>query len=346
MTRQPGFDPDRAAVLMQNYDGACRFSQYGIGHADLFRRLGLSQIPVIAPLTSTRFDEFSGLFGMRFTKLLWQGWIAAEVLERLRLHTRPYEKSPGQTDRVFQSAVRHLARIIARGNGRLGWWNRDVLCALVRGVKALESVPVDLSNERPTVGIVGEFYTVLNARANHNLIRTLERLGAEVRIHGLTVSNCLSLFSQHYYARNCLKNGRFNAAVYYFLRNRWIMSWVKRAETCMADELRPFGTLSARTILDEANPYIYYDIDPILATLTTRVRRFAASGICGICNLFVLNCMLGNVCVPIFKNALKSYKNLPVLHAVYDGQKETNMLTRVEAFMHQAKIYQERYRAL
>ncbi len=344
MTRLPGFDPDQAAVLMQNYDGACRFSQYAIGHADLFRRLGLSQIPVIAPLTSTRFDEFSGLFGMRFTRLLWQGWVAAEVLERLRLHIRPYEKEPGRTDRVFGSAVRDVASVIARHNGRLGLWNRDVLSALIRGAKALEAVPVDLSTKRPTVGIVGEFYTVLNARANHDLIRTLEGLGAEVRIHGLTVSNCYSLFSEHYYAKNSLKNGKFNTALYYFLRNQWLMSWVRRAESLLPDKLRPFGTLTARTILNEATPHIYYDIDPILATLTTRVRRFAALGASGICNLFVLNCMLGNVTVSIFKNALRAHQNLPVLHAVYDGQKQTNMLTRIEAFMHQAKTYQERYR--
>ena len=85
-----------------------------------------------------------------------------------------------------------------------------------------------------------------------------------------------------------------------------------------------------------------YYIDPVLATFTTRVRRFAASGVSGICNLFVLNCMLGNVTVPIFKKALQDYPNLPVLHAVYDGQKATNMLTRIEAFVHQAKLYQER----
>ncbi len=343
MTKQPGFDPDRAAVWMANYDGACRFSQYTIGHADVFRRLGLSRIPVIAPVTSTRFDELSGLFGMRFTRSLWQGWMATEVLERIRLHTRPYEKNPGQTDRVFEAAVRDVATVIARQNGRLGWWNRDVGAAMTQAVKAFRTVPVDMSVKRPTVGIVGEFYTVLNARANHDLIRTLERLGAEVRVHGLTVSNCFTLFSEHYYAKNCLKQRRFGSALYYFLRNQWIMHCVKQTEAHLEEELRPFGTLRADTIINETAPFIHYDIDPILATLTTRVRRFAASGISGICNLFVLNCMLGNVAVPVFKNALQGYQHLPVLHAAYDGQKETNMITRVEAFMHQAKLYHERY---
>jgi predicted CoA-substrate-specific enzyme activase len=342
LTREPKFDPERAAIWMANYDGACRFSQYGIGHADLFRRLGLPQVPVIAPLTSTRFDEFSGLFGLRFTKQLWQGWLAAEVLERIRLHVRPYEKRPGEADRLYLLGIRDIARAVAEPDGRPSMWSRDILAALRRAAKSLEAVPIERSERRPTVGIVGEFYTVLNRWANQDLIQTLEKLGVEVTIHGLTVSNFYTLFSEHYYTKNRLRQGKVGAACYYFFRNQWLMSWVKRAESCLPKELRPFGTLGAKTILRETGPYIHYDIDPVLATFTTRVRRFAASGVSGICNLFVLNCMLGNVTVPIFKKALQGYPNLPVLHAVYDGQKATNMLTRIEAFVHQAKLYQER----
>ncbi|MBW1675931.1 MAG: hypothetical protein JRJ79_04865 [Deltaproteobacteria bacterium] len=341
MTRQPGFDPDRTAVLMQSYDGACRFSQYCIGHADLFRRMGLSQIPVIAPLTSTRFDEFSGLFGLRFIQALWQGWVASEVLERLRLHVRPYERNPEETDQVYEAGIRDIARAVAQPDGRR-WGHSPVLVALKRALKALEGVPVDRSQERPTIGIVGEFYTVLNTWANQDLIRTLERLGAEVKIHGLTVVNCYSLFSGHYYVRNRLREKKLTSALYYLMRNQWVKFWTNRMEGCLGQELRPFGILDVPTILKECESFIYYDIDPILATLTTRVRRFAAQGICGICNLYVLNCMLGNITVPIFKNALKAYKGLPMLAAVYDGQKQTNMLTRIEAFMHQARLYQER----
>jgi predicted nucleotide-binding protein (sugar kinase/HSP70/actin superfamily) len=342
MTRQPGFEPDRTAIWMANYDGACRFSQYGIGHADLFRRLGLPQIPVIAPLTSPRFDEMSGLFGLGFMTRLWQGWMASEVLERLRLHVRPYEKTPGETDRVFASGIREIAKAIEQSNGRPSWPNRDVFYALRRAAKNLLSVPADRSRERPIIGMLGEFYTVLDRWANHDLIRTLEGLGAEVRIHGLTVTNCFALFSQRYHARNRLKERKLTAALYHFLREKWLTSWVRRTESCMPEELQAFGTLDAGTILKEVAPFIHYDIDPILATFTARVRRFSAEGVSGICNLFVLNCMLGNITVPIFREALKEYRGLPVLSAVYDGQQQTNMLTRVEAFMHQARLYKER----
>jgi predicted nucleotide-binding protein (sugar kinase/HSP70/actin superfamily) len=341
MTREAGFDPDRTAVWMANYDGACRFSQYGIGHADLFRRTGLPQIPVIAPLTSTRFDEFTGLFGLRFIQALWQGWVASEVLERFRLHVRPYEIYQGETDKVYEAGIREIARAVAQPDGR-PWGHSPVLAALKRALKALEGVPVDRSQERPTIGIVGEFYTVLNSRANHDLILTFERLGAEVKIHGLTVVNCYALFSDNYYAKNRLRDRKLISALYHLMRNQWVKFWTNRMEGCLVQELRSYGTLDVLTILKECEPFIHYDIDPIPATFTTRVRRFAAQGICGICNLYVLNCMLGNVTVPVFKNALKAYKGLPMLAAAYDGQKETNMLTRIEAFMHQARLYQER----
>jgi predicted nucleotide-binding protein (sugar kinase/HSP70/actin superfamily) len=343
LTRQPDFVPDRTAILMQNYDGACRFSQYGMGHADLMGRLGLSAVPVVAPLTSPRYDEFSGLFGLRFTKALWQGWLAAEVLERIRLHTRPYEKKPGHTDHVYAIGIQGIANTVARSNGGPTLWSREILAALRKAIRSLEGIPVDSSQARPKVGIVGEFYTVLNRWANQDLVQTLENLGAEVLVHGLSVPNFFSLFSEHYYPKGCLNDGRPLSALYYFLRNQWMMSWVRQVESLLPETLRPFGTLNARVIIQEADPFVHYDIDPVLATYTARVRRFAASGISGICNLFVLNCMLGNVAVPVFKNALKSYENLPVLHAVFDGQEQTNMLTRIEAFMHQVRLYHKRH---
>lgn len=339
LTREPGFDPDRSAVLMLNYDGACRFSQYAIGHADLFKRLGLPQVPVIAPLTSPRFEEFSGLFGLRFTRALWQGWLAAEVLDRIRLHTRPYETRPGHTDRVYAEGIKKIAQAVTRRDGGSSPGGGTVLAALKTAAGALAKIPVDRSEVRPRVGCVGEFYTVLNRRANQDLVRTLEALGAEVTLHGLTVPNFFSLFSQHYYSKDRLKKGRPVSAAYYWLRNQWMVSWIRRAQGCLPPTLRPFGNLDARTVVRECEPYIHYDIDPVLATFTARVRRFAAMGVSGICNLFVLNCMLGNVSIPVFKHALRAWQGLPVLHAVYDGQQQTNMVTRIEAFMHQVKQY-------
>ena len=343
MTELPGFEPRRTAVFTANYDGACRFSQYALGYADLFHRMGLDEVPVVGPVTSTRFDEFSTLVGLKFTMSLWKGWLAAEALERLRFHVRPYERRKGETDEVYAKGVRSIAKVLERPTRSL-IFDHGLLSALRDGVERLYSVPIDRGRRRPVVGLVGEFYSVLNSWANHDLIRTLETLGAEVKIHGLTVSNCFTFFSEQYYARYRAGKKEYGSALYYLVRNRWLISWINRIEAHLNGDLKPFGILRAKTILKEARPLLHYDIDPILATLTARVRNFAKHGVCGINNIFVLNCMIGNTLIPIFKQALAPYKNLPVLNSVYDGQKGTNMKTRIEAFVHQAGLYQERNR--
>ncbi|MFH1076347.1 MAG: hypothetical protein V1753_05835, partial [Pseudomonadota bacterium] len=181
-----------------------------------------------------------------------------------------------------------------------------------------------------------------NSWVNKDLIRTLESLGAEVKIHGLTVPNCLSFFSEHYYSRYHLTEKKMRRACYYFIRNYWIRLWINRLEALLPENLKPFQMLRSKTIIEKTKPILHYDIDPILATFIARVQNFAGHGASGIGNIYVLNCMLGNSLVPLIREALKPYKGIPILNAMYDGQKETNAKTRIEAFFHQAKIYHER----
>ena len=338
MTHEPRFDPEHAAAFMLNYDGCCRFSQYSIGHAGLFKRLGLSEVPVIAPLTSTRYEEFSKLFGLGFTIQLWQGLMASEVLDRIRLHVRPYEKKSGETDRIYESGLANIAKAITASGSLFSSKKRGIYAALREAAKDLEEVPVDRSVPRPVVGVLGEFYTVLNRWANQDFIRTLEKLGVEVRLHGLTITNNLALYSTYYHYRDRLDAGKIGSAFYYFLKKFWINSRVRHAEQFLGEEIRQSGTINMETIMRETEPYIHFDIDTILSAFTARVRGFALSDVSGICNLYVLNCMLGNITIPVFKNALRSYPNFPLLNLIFDAQLGTNMLTRIEAFVHQVKL--------
>lgn len=341
MTRLPGFDPERSAVMMLNYDGVCRFSQYGIGHADLFRRMGLSGIPVIAPLTSSRFDEFSKLFGLGYTKLLMEGWLSIEVLERMRMHIRPYEKKAGETDAVFKSCRKEMTKAVSGQGKHFRIWNEELFSVFKKCIRAMGEIPVDRSANRPVVGILGEFYSVLNRWVNRDLVRTFEGLGAEIRFHGLTVTNCFVLFSESY-PRERLGEKRYGSSIYYYLRDLWLKRWITRIEKLMPEDLNSFGTINAVNIRDISNTYIYHDIDPVLSSFAARVRTYAESGVNGICNLFVLNCMLGNISVPILKSVLKDFGGVPLLHLIYDCQEQTNMITRIEAFMHQARLHHER----
>ena len=84
------------------------------------------------------------------------------------------------------------------------------------------------------IGIVGD---IRHSRVARSDIQAFSTLGAEVTLHGLSVSNFYALFSQHYYTRSCLNDGRTLSAIYYCLRNQWMMSWVKQVEAIALKDL-------------------------------------------------------------------------------------------------------------
>jgi len=51
--------------------------------------------------------------------------------------------------------------------------------------------------------------------------------------------------------------------------------------------------------------------------------------------------MPGTVVSAILRRYREENNNLPILNMAYDGQEQSNIMTRLEAFMYQAKQYQE-----
>ena len=94
---------------------------------------------------------------------------------------------------------------------------------------------------------------------------------------------------------------------------------------------------------DMASPYVSAAIDPVVTVNVSKAKGYAARGCSGIANLIVLNCLYGGLCTAVYKKIQREHSNIPMLTMIYDGLKQTNEKTRIEAFMHQVKSYQERY---
>jgi hypothetical protein len=52
--------------------------------------------------------------------------------------------------------------------------------------------------------------------------------------------------------------------------------------------------------------------------------------------------MPGTIVSTLLKRYQEENNNIPILNMTYDGQEQTNTLTRLEAFMYQAKEFQNR----
>ena len=96
-------------------------------------------------------------------------------------------------------------------------------------------------------------------------------------------------------------------------------------------------------IVEAAAPYIIDSIDPVVTLNLSKAEGYAVRSCSGIANLIVLNCLYGTVATAILKKVQREHNRIPLLTIIYDGLKPTNEQTRIEAFVHQAKLYHERY---
>ncbi len=330
MTQLEDFDPDRSAFAMLNFDGSCRLTQYAMSQKLVLKRLGLSHIPVIAPVTSIRRDEFARLFGLNCERAIWKGWLAVDVLSKKLLHTRPYEMNCGETERVYEGAVEEIASAIINGN---------FMDTLAKSVAAMDSVPIK-REDRPIIGIVGEFYSCIAPWENNEIIKELESLGVEVR-PGPTVTDYAAYFNEVY--PKTYFDPNYLIRLYFYLRKQWHMGWRKKIEQGLGEELQACQIPLVEEIVKAAAPYVSDTIDPVVTVNIAKAETYAARGYSGIANLIVLNCLYGTLCSAVYRKVQREHSFIPLLNMIYDGLKQTNEKTRIEAFVHQAKLYHERY---
>jgi len=331
MTELEDFDPDRAAFMMLNFDGSCRLSQYALSQKLVLKRLGLGHIPIVAPVASIRHDECTELFGLKWAEAVWKGWLATDVLLKKLLHIRPYEVNKGESDRVYEQAIEEIASGIINGNFRQ---------ALNHSIATIDEIPTK-NEDRPIIGIVGEFYTCMNSWANNYIIKEFESLGAEVRL-GPTTTDYVVYFNE-VYPETHFSRREYRSALYYYLRRFPFMYWKGKIEGMMKDELRDCRIPRVEDIVTLAAPYVSDDIDPVVTVNVAKAKNYAVQGCSGIANLIILNCLFGTVSTAIYRGIQMEHNRIPVLNMIYDGLKQTNAKTRIEAFIHQAKLYQERY---
>jgi predicted nucleotide-binding protein (sugar kinase/HSP70/actin superfamily) len=237
----------------------------------------------------------------------------------------------GESDRVYAQAIEEIASGII--NGKFGK-------ALNHSIAAMDEIPT--KNEvRPTIGIVGEFYTCMNDWSNNDIIRDFESLGAEARL-GPTSTDYLVYFNE-VYPNIHFSKGEYPAALYFYLRRFPFMYWKDKIEGMMKDELRDCRIPRVEDVITLAAPYVSNDIDPVVTVNVARAKNYAMQGCSGIANLVILNCLYGTVSTAIYRGIQSEHNRIPVLNMIYDGLKQTNAKTRIEAFIHQAKLYHQRY---
>jgi len=327
-------DPERTAFFMPGGSGPCRFGQYNCLHRLVLRENGHTNVPVISPSQDKTFYEDFRQFKKDPTRLAWNGIVAIDILLKAVLAIRPFEITPGETDRTYQHCLDRVVKTIESNPDE-----SQIADVMKDAAKAFARIKTDRSLVKPHIGVVGEIYVRSHNFSNDNLIRRLEALGARCS---------LSSFAEWmYYTNFTRKRSSWREHQYW----RFTMNWLKdrmqkRIERKLAE---PFVSMVPEVIeppvehaLKLAEPYIHDSFEGEAALSTGKIIEFHRMGTDAVINVGPFTCMPSTIVSSVMKKLMADLDHMPAITMMFDGQGDPTLDTRLEAFVDQARAYHYR----
>jgi predicted CoA-substrate-specific enzyme activase len=331
LVQRPDFDPEKSAFFMPAADGPCRFGQYHRFHRLVLDELGYPQMPVYSPDQNENMFKEVGLVGDDFTRIVWNGVVAIDLLEKKLRETRPYESVLGEADKVYEHYLNKLYQAL-RTRG-------DVPSVLKEARRVFDDVSMSVNGGKPIVGVVGEIYVRSNKFSNEEAVREIESLGGEVWMP--PIGEWL-LYVVHFSKYNAWVNRSFRELLTVCLEERVQKKDEHRLEEIFHGSIKNLKEPSIPETLDLAKDYLHPSFEGEAILSMGKSRDFVQKGACGLVNIMPFTCMPGTVVNSLFKRFREHHNNIPYLNLAYDGQEQTHTRTRLEAFMYQVRQYKER----
>ncbi|HDR67848.1 MAG TPA: CoA activase, partial [Bacteroidaceae bacterium] len=328
---EPGVDPSKVSFFMPDHNGPCRFGQYNRFQRVLFDRLGYDKTEIIAPSNDSSYEDISAGHGTKFRFNAWRGFVAMDMLRKLKQERKPYEAIPGNTDRVYQQALNDLVYCMENGG-------KDLLDVLAKIGYTFTQIPLSNGKRKPVIAVVGEIFMRDNAFCSANIVNRLERFGAETWI--APFAEWLS-YSTIRYTRDSRWKGDFKGVIKSKIQEYMQETSAKKVSGAFHGLFDEDKEVAVKDMLNACGPYVHrhYDGDPALNLGTSAI--LADKGISGIANILPFTCMPGTLVTAVSDQLRKDKNNLPYVNIAYDGQEDTSIELRLQAFMHQAYQYAE-----
>jgi predicted CoA-substrate-specific enzyme activase len=327
----PETDPAKVSFFMPDHNGPCRFGQYNRFQRVLFDRLGYDKTEIVAPSNDDSYESISGGHGSEFRLNCWKGFVAFDIIRKLKQERKPYELIPGNTDQVYQQALNDLCNSLENKA-------KDLTDTLARIAYAFTQIPVVNGKRKPVIAVVGEIFMRDNHFCSAQIVHRLEKFGAETWI--APFAEWLS-YSTIRYTRDSKWKGDFKGVIKSKLQEYF-------QERHASKIVKPFHGLfdedkevAVKDMLNACGPYVHrhYDGDPALNLGTSAI--LAERGISGIANILPFTCMPGTLVASVSDQLRKDKNNIPYVSIAYDGQEDASIDLRLQAFMHQAYQYAE-----
>ncbi len=351
------FDPENYLYFLPTSDGPCRFGMY-----NKYQRMvldsftGLDRVKIVSITTKDGYS-LDGIIEdnrmLDFRKASYMAIIVADIIERLLWRIRPYEKTAGLTDAFIERCLQTLQASVET-HAAAGAYDKilDKLETMVREGKTLidPSIPA-----KPLIGIVGEIFLRMHVQSNQDLIRILERHGAEVVNSSLAEwVNYISYgqlrknkthfrlnlrqFNLKRLKTDLAKMLNFGSELFYQeLRQKQFYRRISKSIDIEHDH----KVHHLKRLLHEENIFTF-DITTETCLSIAAILQFAKEGYNGVVNVYPFTCMPGMTTSAIVKPVMNK-RRVPYLDTPYDGSLQPGRETAIRTFMHQVQQHFQRH---
>ena len=338
-TKQPGFDPRHSAFLMPTAEGPCRFGQYGPYLRKVLRGMGLEDVKIVSPTDKNGYADL-GEIGPAFMRMMWRGLVANDHLQKALHRTRPYETRAGAADSAYRTSLQDLCDTIASCCQCTGCQLRALGCCMKRARERLRSVPARYDEQLPLIGVVGEIFCRLNAFANDDLVRKLERQGAETWVSD--VKEWVEYTNEAHFRDLRRQGHRFSTAM---LSAKVRAHAQNRDERALRQPFAPdwvgYEEPGTPELLELAAPYL--PADGAIGEMVLNVGKasyLARHGADGVVDISPFTCMNGIVSEAIYPKLSRDLGGIPIRNFYFEGTK-TDVEGDLAIFLELARAYQE-----
>ena len=221
------YDLSRTAVMMAQTGGGCRATNYVGFLRKALAQAGLAEVPVW-PFSLNHNEGTEGIKADRKTlKRIMMAMLYGDMLGRLLLASRPYEKTPGAAQSVFEYWSEQAKTAIVNCKRKAF---KNNIFKMVEDFAALDLYPAD----RPKVGLVGEILINFHPEANNRAVEVVENEGGEAILPDLTDFFLYCIYDDVFQA-DALAGSRLKKWI-----SLWLIRVVEKYRQPMRDSLKRF----------------------------------------------------------------------------------------------------------
>jgi predicted nucleotide-binding protein (sugar kinase/HSP70/actin superfamily) len=336
----PATDRSKTTLFMPTAEGPCRFGQYAPYLRQILDANGYPHTGILAPSSQNAYAGL-GTATMAFLRGGWRALVAADILQKMLLKTRPYELQKGQTDTVYEECLDDLCNIIETTTVEPKQQLAAMRAAMERSHARFKTVATRPDRTFPLIGVVGEIFCRLHSFSNEDLVRRIEEYEAEGWISDITEWIWYTMAEQ--FRKLDLLNKKWSVDTL----KTWIRKKVQRHDEHVLmepfkAEFVSYEEPDINEVLEYARPYL--PPDGALGEMVLNIGKavyLTKKGADGIVDISPFTCMNGIVSEAIYPRLSRDLGGIPIRSFYFDGT-QSDLDRDLGVYMELARSYQRR----